>query len=72
MPLGEDSEQYTVAILSGTTVLRTLNATTPTALYAAAAELADFGSAQTSLSVRVTQLSATVGAGFFATTTIKP
>ena len=29
VPLGEDSEQYTVDILSGTAVVRTLNATTP-------------------------------------------
>ena len=49
VPLGEDSEQYAVDILSGSTVVRTLNATTPTALYAAADELADFGAAQTSL-----------------------
>lgn len=72
VPLGEDSEQYTVDILSGTAVVRTLNATQPSALYAAAAELADFGAPQTTLSVRVTQLSATVGAGFAATATLKP
>ena len=72
VPLGEDSEQYTVDILSGTGVVRTLNATTPSALYTAADELADFGAAQTSLSVRVTQLSATVGAGFPATATFIP
>jgi hypothetical protein len=64
IPLGEDSEQYAVEVLSGSSVVRTLNATTPGALYAAADELADFGTAQTSLSVRVTQLSATVGRGF--------
>jgi hypothetical protein len=72
VPLGEDSEQYTLDILSGGDVVRTLNVTTPKALYAAAAELADFGAAQTSLSVRVMQLSATVGAGFPATATLIP
>ena len=39
---------------------------TPSVLYAAADEIADFGAAQTSLSVRVAQLSATVGRGFAA------
>ncbi|HLA21337.1 MAG TPA: phage tail protein, partial [Pseudolabrys sp.] len=63
IPLGEDSEQYTVEILSGTTVVRTLSATAPSVLYAAADEIADFGAAQTNLHLRVTQLSATVGRG---------
>jgi hypothetical protein len=72
VPLGEDSEQYTLDILSGTTILRTLNATTPSALYTAADEIADFGAPQTSISVLVTQLSATVGVGFSATATLQP
>jgi hypothetical protein len=70
VPLDEDSEQYAVDILSGSDVVRTLDVTAPTALYAAADELADFGAPQTNLSVRVTQLSATVGAGFAATGTL--
>ncbi|HZQ11467.1 MAG TPA: glycoside hydrolase/phage tail family protein [Pseudolabrys sp.] len=72
VPLGEDSESYAVDILSGGDVVRTLSATAPTALYAAADELADFGAAQTSLSVRVTQVSATVGRGFAAETILTP
>ncbi len=47
VPLCEDSEQYSVDILSGTSVVRTLDATAPTALYAAADEIADFGAPQT-------------------------
>ena len=70
VPLGEDSEQYVVDILDGADVVRTLSVTTPTALYAAADELADFGAAQTSLSIRVTQVSATIGRGFAAETTL--
>ncbi|HEY4143180.1 MAG TPA: phage tail protein, partial [Pseudolabrys sp.] len=66
IPLGEDSEQYAVDIISGASVVRTLNAVIPSALYATADELADFGSVQPSLCVRVTQLSATVGRGFTA------
>jgi hypothetical protein len=64
VPLGEESEAYAVDILSGATVVRTLTANAPSVLYAAAEELADFGAAQTTLSVRVAQLSATVGRGF--------
>ncbi len=63
IPLGEDSEQYAVDILSGSSVVRTLASTAPSVLYAAADEIADFGSVQTSLSIRVVQLSATVGRG---------
>ena len=69
VPLGEDSERYEVDILSGGDVVRTLTATSPSALYASADELADFGAAQTSLTVRVAQLSATVGRGFAAQST---
>jgi hypothetical protein len=64
VPLGEDSEQYSVDILSGTAVVRTLNVTAPMVLYTTADELADFGAPQTNLRVRVAQLSATVGRGF--------
>jgi hypothetical protein len=72
VPLGEDSEQYTLDILSGASVVRTLAASTPTALYTTADEIADFGAAQTSLSVRVAQISATVGAGFSTAATATP
>jgi len=64
VPLGEDGEQYSIDILSGASVARTLAASAPTVLYAAAAEIADFGAAQSTLAVRVAQVSATVGAGF--------
>jgi GTA TIM-barrel-like domain/Putative phage tail protein len=72
IPLGEDSEQYAIDILSGSDVVRTLIASIPSALYAADDELADFGVAQTSLSIRVTQLSATVGRGFAAEAVLTP
>ena len=47
-------------------VVRTLSDATPSVLYAAADEIADFGAPQASLAVRVAQLSATVGRGFAA------
>ncbi len=70
VPLGEDGEQYAVDILSGGDVVRTLAVTSPSAFYAGADELADFGAAQTSLTVRVAQVSATVGRGFAASGTL--
>jgi hypothetical protein len=70
VPLGEEREAYAVDILSGATVVRTLDVTEPTVLYPAADELADFGAVQSSLSVSIAQLSATVGRGFPATATL--
>jgi hypothetical protein len=64
VPLGEESEAYEVEVRSGSTVVRALTTLTPEVLYPAASETADFGSAQASLSVRVYQLSATVGRGY--------
>ena len=66
VPLGETNEAYELDVLDGATVKRTLTTNTPVVLYAAADELADFGSAQAALSVRVVQLSATVGRGYAA------
>lgn len=50
-------------------MVRSIQTSAPQALYAAADELADFGTPQASLTVRVAQLSATVGPGFAATAT---
>jgi hypothetical protein len=56
-------EAWQVAILSGGVVERTLAASTASALYAAADELADFGAAQTSLAVSIAQISPFTGIG---------
>jgi hypothetical protein len=63
VPLGEEGEAYALEILSGGAVVRTIASASPQALYAAADELADFGSVQTSLHIRVAQISSTVGIG---------
>lgn len=63
VPLGEDSEAYTLDILSGASVVRSIPCTSPLAVYASADELADFGAPQTSLHGRVVQMSSTVGRG---------
>ena len=70
VPLGEESERYEVDILDGAAVLRTIATTMPEALYPAAQELADFGAPQTTLSVRIAQLGATIGRGFERVVTI--
>ena len=65
VPLNETSEAYSVDILNGTNVVRTISGlTTPTANYTAAQQVTDFGSAQSSISVNVYQLSSVVGRGY--------
>jgi hypothetical protein len=67
VPLSEDSELYDVEILAGddVTVLRTISGlTTPTCIYTAAQQIADFGSAPATVNVNVYQISGEVGRGF--------
>ena len=63
VPLNEESEAYEIDIMDGETVLRTLTATSPTVTYTAAQETADWGITKSQLTVRVYQMSATVGRG---------
>jgi hypothetical protein len=70
--LGEASEAYELEILSGTTLVRTLSATSPSVFYAASDETLDFGSTQSSFSVRLYQISAAVGRGLPAISTLVP
>jgi hypothetical protein len=72
VPLGEESEAYELKILSGASVVRTLSASAPSALYASADEIADFGGAQSSFDIRLYQMSAIVGRGFPAAATLTP
>jgi hypothetical protein len=65
VPLSEESERYEVEIMSGATLKRTITGlTTPTTNYTAAQQITDFGLVQSSVSVRVYQLSAAVGRGY--------
>jgi hypothetical protein len=68
VPLGEASESYVIEIFDGVNVVRTLSLASETTLYAD--EITDFGAAQTSLTLRVRQVSATVGAGFETVATL--
>jgi hypothetical protein len=64
VPLGEEMEAYEIDILSGSDVIRTLSASAPAATYAAAQQIADFGTTSfTTLTVRVSQLSRAFGRG---------
>jgi hypothetical protein len=63
VPLAEDSEAYEVDIFDGATVLRTIVSTTASCMYSAAQQTADFGSAQSAVSVAVHQMSASYGRG---------
>lgn len=62
--LGETIEAYEIDIMSGTTVKRTLASVTPAATYTAADQATDFGSAQSSITVHIYQLSSVVGRGY--------
>lgn len=73
-PLSEASQSYEVDIFSSSsyvTLKRTLSGlTTPAATYTSAQQVADFGSNQATLYVKVYQLSANVGRGYPLTTSI--
>jgi hypothetical protein len=64
--LGEDAEAYEIDVFEDDTyavVLRTITATATTANYTAAEQTTDFGSAQSTVYVRIYQISAAVGRG---------
>jgi len=72
-PLAESGEAYEVEIRDGATLKRTLAASSPSALYSAAAQTADFGAALTagqSFTVRIYQVSARLGRGTPAIVTL--
>jgi hypothetical protein len=63
VPLGEESESYEVDILDGVAVKRTIRVSTPLAIYSSADQIADFGSVQPAVSVKVYQTNAVFGRG---------
>jgi len=63
VPLGEDAERYEVDILAGTTLKRTLTATSPSVTYTATQQTTDFGTPQSSVSLRIYQISPVHGRG---------
>ncbi|MDQ0324517.1 hypothetical protein J2R99_000366 [Rhodopseudomonas julia] len=71
VPLNETREAYRVEILDGGTVRREAETGSASFAYAAADQLADFGALPEVLSVRVAQLSETIGPGFAAEATLR-
>ena len=63
VPLSEDVEAYTLDVFSGDAIVRSISCSASEAFYPDADELADFGAPQSSLHLRVSKMSATVGAG---------
>lgn len=64
IPLSEEVEDYEVDVLDGDgTVVRTISTSVQSAGYLGTQQIADFGSVQTSITVRVYQLSTSVGRG---------
>ena len=71
IPLNEILEAYEVDILNGATVVHTIsNINTPNASYSAAQQVTDFGSAQSSIAVKVYQISGLIGRGYPGQATI--
>ena len=70
IPLGEESERYQLDVLDGSDVVRIIEVTNPAATYSAADQVADFGSIQNSVNVRIYQMSAVVGQGYAASATL--
>ncbi len=71
--LGEDTESYEIDIFSSAafaTIKRTLTSTTQTVQYTSAQQIADFGSNQSTIRVKIYQLSTLAGRGYPLTATL--
>jgi hypothetical protein len=63
VPLGEDAESYALSVLNGAAVVRSFAVAVPLQFYSDAQMISDFGAIAQTLSLRVAQVSAAVGAG---------
>jgi len=70
VPLGEEVEAYSLDILAGAVVKRSVTLPSPEYLYPNASEIADFGAEQSSITIRVRQNSLAVGPGAPMTATV--
>lgn len=70
VPLGEDSERYEIDIVKDGVVVRQIASNEPMAHYSTEQELADFGTPQSVLSLRIAQLSTIAGRGFERSVTL--
>lgn len=62
--VGEDSEAYEIDVMSGSTVVRTISATSETFAYSAANQTADGFTPGNAITFRIYQISAAVGRGY--------
>ncbi|MGO4525580.1 glycoside hydrolase/phage tail family protein [Microvirga sp. 2MCAF35] len=70
VPLAEDAERYEIDILRDNAVVRTLTSAQPSIVYGSVEETADFSGIQSTLSLRIVQISAVAGRGFERSVTI--
>jgi len=70
VPMSEAVESYEVNVMSGSSVVRTLTSSTPSVTYTAAQQTTDFGAPQSSVTVRVHQISAVFGRGAYRQATV--
>jgi hypothetical protein len=71
-PLSETSEKYEIDVYSSSTIVRTVSCSSPNYIYTAANQVAEFGSLQSTIGVRVYQISGLVGRGYAAIATLTP
>lgn len=64
VPVGEVSEAYSIDIMSGSTVLRTITSSSPSVVYSAADQTTDGITPGNPVTANVYQISATVGRGY--------
>lgn len=64
VPLNESAEKYELEIMDGANIKRMISASETSVTYTATQQVADFGAEQSSLSVRIYQLSTLVGRGY--------
>jgi hypothetical protein len=65
VPLNEEREEYTLNIYNGLVIVRTAIVSSPTFTYTASMQVSDFGSTQSTISAKVAQNSAIIGAGYY-------
>lgn len=68
--VAEDSESYQIDIMDGATVVRTLTATSEAVEYSSADQTTDFGGNQTTIDIKIYQMSAIVGRGYVTEATL--
>jgi hypothetical protein len=72
LPLSEISEKWEIEVLGGNAVIRLLESSKPTLVYSSSQQITDFGSNQSSITVKIYQISATVGRGYAFTANLTP